>query len=394
VAAGDLDGDGFADLVAGGGPGGGPRVTAFAGRELVASGGAETLADFFAGDPADRGGVRVAVGGVGSLVAAGPGGAVAAYTLGGVPSAPVGDGEFIAAVAPPPPVPPAPLPPPIVPTIPPPVETPFPPPPTPVPPPPVPPGRVPPPATPPASQTPDVFEDADWAYYVPSGITAGHDYPVLFAFSPAADPHEYDAVLWPLAERQKWVVAGSKLYHNGDPRLSASFTADQQIDELGPGYPDLRDAVTRGLGAVPGDSSRVILFGTSGGAPVSHAMSLAYPGLADALIINTGMIWGDTIIGLNPGETGTSNGPDWNRHLDANGPELTRAFADAGSRRLAAFLQSPTDFRYEEMLADADRLRAAGWDVDQLTFASGPSTAPAAVIEQAAEWIASHPDWQ
>jgi Mg-chelatase subunit ChlD len=60
VAAGDLDADGNADLIGGGGPGGGPRVLALSGRGLV-SGTPTQLANFFAGDPADRGGARVAV---------------------------------------------------------------------------------------------------------------------------------------------------------------------------------------------------------------------------------------------------------------------------------------------------------------------------------------------
>src|SRR5438067_4490094 len=63
VAVGDIDGDGLADIVAGGGPGGGPRVTAFSARDLIASGGGTLtpLANFFGGDPDNRGGVRVAV---------------------------------------------------------------------------------------------------------------------------------------------------------------------------------------------------------------------------------------------------------------------------------------------------------------------------------------------
>jgi hypothetical protein len=60
VGAGDVNGDGFADVVAGGGPGGGPRVTAFSGSELAAGRKTE-VANFFAGDVSNRGGVRVAV---------------------------------------------------------------------------------------------------------------------------------------------------------------------------------------------------------------------------------------------------------------------------------------------------------------------------------------------
>ncbi|MGL6072827.1 MAG: SdrD B-like domain-containing protein [Fimbriiglobus sp.] len=56
VAAGDVDGDGFADIVTGTSPGGGPRVTVFSGRTGV------IIADYFAFDSDFTGGVRVGVG--------------------------------------------------------------------------------------------------------------------------------------------------------------------------------------------------------------------------------------------------------------------------------------------------------------------------------------------
>jgi hypothetical protein len=67
MAAGDVSGDGFADLAFGGGSGGSPRVRVFDGTALVAAVPFATLdvvpsaqlADFFAGDSALRGGVRV-----------------------------------------------------------------------------------------------------------------------------------------------------------------------------------------------------------------------------------------------------------------------------------------------------------------------------------------------
>jgi autotransporter-associated beta strand protein len=63
IAAGDVNGDGYADLVAGGGPGGGPRVLVVDGKGLVQNGSDSPtpVANFFAGDTNNRGGVRVTV---------------------------------------------------------------------------------------------------------------------------------------------------------------------------------------------------------------------------------------------------------------------------------------------------------------------------------------------
>jgi hypothetical protein len=58
VAGGDLDADGYAEVIAGGGPGGGPRLFALSGQGLLA-GRQDVRANFFAGDTGNRGGVRV-----------------------------------------------------------------------------------------------------------------------------------------------------------------------------------------------------------------------------------------------------------------------------------------------------------------------------------------------
>ena len=64
VAGGDVNGDGFDDLIIGAGPGGGPRVLVLSGQILLSQGIAAAiqspLLNFFAGNSNNRGGVRIA----------------------------------------------------------------------------------------------------------------------------------------------------------------------------------------------------------------------------------------------------------------------------------------------------------------------------------------------
>ena len=61
VSSGDFNADGFADIVIGAGPGGGPRLLILDGNALATAGLLQINHDFFAGDPTSRAGVRIAV---------------------------------------------------------------------------------------------------------------------------------------------------------------------------------------------------------------------------------------------------------------------------------------------------------------------------------------------
>jgi hypothetical protein len=60
VASGDVNGDGYDDLILGAGAGGGPRIEVLDGRQLAATGTQAPLADFFSGATTRRDGVPVA----------------------------------------------------------------------------------------------------------------------------------------------------------------------------------------------------------------------------------------------------------------------------------------------------------------------------------------------
>jgi hypothetical protein len=61
IAVGDVNADGFGDLVGGGGPGGAPRVLILSGADLLAGKGEQSaiVSNFFGGDVNSRGGIRV-----------------------------------------------------------------------------------------------------------------------------------------------------------------------------------------------------------------------------------------------------------------------------------------------------------------------------------------------
>ena len=59
LAVGDLNGDGFAEIIVGAGAGNAPRVAAFHGRDLL-KGRTSFVASFYAGDPNSHAGIRVA----------------------------------------------------------------------------------------------------------------------------------------------------------------------------------------------------------------------------------------------------------------------------------------------------------------------------------------------
>jgi predicted esterase len=107
----------------------------------------------------------------------------------------------------------------------------------------------------------------------------------------------------------------------------------------------------------PVDNQRVILSGMSGGGMGAHGLAEFYPDEMRAIVVNTGMM--------------------------AEGSH-TSAYPN---NRLAVFLASPTDFRYDEMHRDQTFLQSHNWRTHWLEFSGGHTLAPPALYAQAAQWL-------
>ena len=205
----------------------------------------------------------------------------------------------------------------------------------------------------PEEKRPKIVETGDYVLYVPSGLDMQRQHALLVALSPGADAWGMIRVWQAVAEKHKWLLYASKVSHNGAPYEETFKILVPSIKAIIAGYP-----------VIP---SKVIATGFSGGGMTSHALSCYYPKLIAAVIVNTGMIWDEK--------------PTLEDMLRDDAPHYPHD-------KIAAFLASPTDFRFETMKRDRLFLEQLGWKTHWLEFQGGHTIAPAATLDEAAEWVA------
>lgn len=180
--------------------------------------------------------------------------------------------------------------------------------------------------------------------YVPSGIDSRKKYPLVIAMSPSADAQLMIRVWRQIAEEYKWIIFASKESSNNLPIFSSNCDIALILNELFPWFPI--------------NPFKIIATGFSGGGMCSHELSYKYPSLISAIVVNTGMM----------------------REFRQKGEDYPRG-------KIAVFLASPTDFRYDEMKRDKAFLESKGWKTTWIEFEGGHRIAPYLVYRQAAQWL-------
>ena len=194
---------------------------------------------------------------------------------------------------------------------------------------------------------PQTIEEAPFIIYVPSQIDLDLKYPLAVALSPNADAQSMVNALSHAAEQNKWIIYASKTFRN-------NIAYDDML-------PDINSNLNWVFSNFPIDESMVVAAGFSGGGMGAHAYSFFYPDIISAVISNTGKI------------------DDFFKY-ENNLEKYPQG-------KLAVFLASPTDFRYEEMDQDFLLLEEQGWGVKWLEFDGGHQIAPPDSWDRAFEWI-------
>jgi predicted esterase len=190
-----------------------------------------------------------------------------------------------------------------------------------------------------------IVDEADHLVFVPPGLEIDRKYPLAILLSPGADASSMIQVWKPLAEKYKWILVASKVFRNG---VSPDAAFDKIVEFVRENHLNL-----------PFDKTKIIASGFSGGGMGAHMMAFYYRELISGVIPNTGMI-------------------DDYFYTHAK---------DYPKGKLAVFLASPTDFRYQNMQKDQHFLDGLGWKTRFLEFNGGHRMAPVTTYEEAVLWF-------
>ena len=186
-------------------------------------------------------------------------------------------------------------------------------------------------------------EHGSYFVYIPKQIEEAGNVPLIMAFSPDGNAPSMIDVWSAVADRYGWIVGASKEFHNG---------VGEEI------FREVRSELNEIEEQYPVDRSKIILAGFSGGAMGCYQFVSAFKDLIRGVVANTGMM-----------------------------DEMTRE-SNYPSDKIAVFLASPTDFRYQEMKRDKDFLEGKDWRTAWIEFEGGHVLASRETYEKAAEWLA------
>lgn len=197
-----------------------------------------------------------------------------------------------------------------------------------------------------ASEAPSrIITTQAYILYIPSGIDYQQKYPLVITLSPSADAQGMIDFWKEVSEKYKWLILASKDFRNGAnmEQIFANLSNNMNIIFLN----------------YPADKRKVIATGMSGGGMGAHAFAYTHPNLIRATIINTGMMH------------------EYYIEKKYRYPK----------NKIAVFLASPADFRYQEMRRDKNFLEALGWQIKWIEFEGGHAMAPVSLYIEAAQWI-------
>ena len=196
---------------------------------------------------------------------------------------------------------------------------------------------------------PHLVENQDYIVYIPGHINRHGQYPLVVVLSPSGDARGMINAWKGVADKFKWVILSSKRFYNGIP-----YQNELNV------FKEISGSVQKGLLTVPIDQKRILASGISGGGWGAHDFVFFFPKFIDGVIINTGMM-----------------DAEWFYPRKNEYPR----------EKMAVFLASQSDFRYNEMKRDRVFLESLGWKTKWIEFQGGHVLAPQEVYLQAAQWV-------